>query len=74
MKPNVNHLFITVFTGAALCLGAVGCKEKSESEKAADALNDTAKQAGKAMEKSADAIKDAAKEVKKEAEKAIEKK
>ncbi len=74
MKSNLKHLFVTIITGAALSLGAVGCKEKSEVEKAADSLNDAAKQVGKSMDKTADAVKDAAKDVKKEVEKAVEKK
>ena len=74
MKSNLKHLLVSFITGVVLCVGASGCKEKSESEKAADALKDAADHAGKAAEKTADAVKDAAKDIKKEAEKAVEKK
>ena len=70
MKSTMKHLLITVLTGSALVFGAAGCKEKSESEKAADALKDAVDKTAKAAEKSAEAVKDAAKDVKKEAEKA----
>lgn len=74
MKSNIKYLFVSLFAGAALCVGVAGCSEKTESEKAADAMKDAANQAGKAAEKVGEAAKEAGKAVEKAAEKAVEKK
>ncbi len=62
----MKHIALSLLIAAA-ALGLAGCKEKTESEKAADALKD----ARKSLTKSADKLGDAAKSAAKDAEKQI---
>ena len=57
----------------ALSLGGVGCKEKTESEKAMDAINDAAKKTGDAVKDAAQKTEAAAKEAVKKAEDSVKK-
>ena len=63
--------FLTVIT--ALSLFGTGCKEKTESEKAMDAINDAAKKTGEAVKDAAKKTEEAAKDAVKKAEDAVKK-
>lgn len=62
----MRHIILSTLIAAA-ALGLAGCKEKTESEKAADAIKD----AQKSLTKSADKLGEAAKSAAKDAEKQI---
>ena len=64
MKSIKTPFVLTLIAALALTVGAIGCKEKTTSEKAADAMGDAKDALKDAANKTGEAIKDGAKATK----------